>query len=169
MCWCLRLVLGPLGARTRLGQQARSAALTAEAEGPPKKNRRTPPVHLLNLRPTHPPSELFFLDFFLARFWAFLGKGSSKTPYKYFCKKSMSKTFPKISTKISMSVFPRLFWFHRVFGCFSAMGVQKHYKKRFAKKIVSKSFYKKFDNFVLFNKKTRFFIDFFLTFLGVSR
>jgi hypothetical protein len=25
----------------------------------------------------------------------FLGKGSSKTPQKYFCKKSMSKTFPK--------------------------------------------------------------------------
>jgi hypothetical protein len=51
----------------------------------------------------------------------------------------MSKTFPKKSTKISMSVFPRLFWFYRVFGCFSAMGVQKHYKKRFTKKIEKKS------------------------------
>jgi hypothetical protein len=46
----------------------------------------------------------------------------------------MPKTFPKISTKISMSVFPRLFLFYRVFGCFSAMGVQKHYKKTFCKK-----------------------------------
>ena len=36
----------------------------------------------------------------------------------------MSKKFPKKSTKVSMSVF----------GCFSAMGVQKHYKKHFTKK-----------------------------------
>jgi hypothetical protein len=28
-----------------------------------------------------------------------------------------------------MSVFPRLFVFYRISGCFSAMGVQKHYKK----------------------------------------
>jgi hypothetical protein len=72
----------------------------------------------------------------------------------------------KISTKISMSVFPRLFLFYRIFGCFFATGVQKHYKKRFAKKIVSKSFYKKIDQ----KSKTDFFLDFcFITFLGVSR
>jgi hypothetical protein len=33
------------------------------------------------------------------------------------------------------------------------MGVQKHYKKRFAKKIMSKTFYKKFDQ----KSKTDFF------------
>jgi hypothetical protein len=56
-----------------------------------------------------------------------------------------------------MSVFPRLFWFYRGFGCFSAMGVQKQYKKRFAKQIDQKV-------------ETRCFFDFFLiTFLGVSR
>jgi hypothetical protein len=43
------------------------------------------------------------------------------------------KLFQNKSTKISMSVFPRLFLFYRVFGCFLAMGVQKYYKKRFAK------------------------------------
>jgi hypothetical protein len=52
---------------------------------------------------------------------------------------------PKVSTRISMSVFPRLFLFYRVFGCFLAMGVQKHYEARLTKKIVSKSFNKKFD------------------------
>jgi hypothetical protein len=57
----------------------------------------------------------------------------------------MSKSFSKKSTKISMSLFPRLFLFKCVFGWFSAMGVQKHYKKRFAKQIVSKKLYKKFD------------------------
>jgi hypothetical protein len=30
------------------------------AEGPPKKKSTDPPVHLLNLRPTHPPSDFFF-------------------------------------------------------------------------------------------------------------
>ena len=56
----------------------------------------------------------------------------------------MSKTFSekilRKSTKISMSVFPRLLLFYRVFGCFSAMGVQKHYKKRFTKKSCRKVF-----------------------------
>jgi hypothetical protein len=37
-----------------------------------------------------PTIRLFFpLAFFLVRFWAFLGKGSSKTPLKYFGKKSV--------------------------------------------------------------------------------
>jgi hypothetical protein len=36
------------------------------------------------------------------------------------------------------------------------MGVQKHFKKRFTKKIVSKSFYKKFDQ----KSKTDFFSNF---------
>jgi hypothetical protein len=58
-----------------------------------------------------------------------------------------------------MSVFPRLRLFYRVFGCFSATGVQKHYKKRFTKKIVSKSFYKKFDQ----KSQTDFFSIFFLS------
>ena len=70
-------------------------------------------------------------------------KGSSKTPLIYFYKKSMSKEFPKKSTKISMSVFPRLFLFCRVFRCFLAMGVQKHNKKRLTKKSCRKLFTKK--------------------------
>jgi hypothetical protein len=71
-----------------------------------------------------------FLDFCLVRFWALLGKGSSKTPFKYFCTTSMSKAFPKPKQidNVLMSVFPR-FFFYRVFGCFSVRGVQKHDKK----------------------------------------
>jgi hypothetical protein len=67
----------------------------------------------------------------------------------------MRKLFPKKSTKISMSVFPR-FFFYRVFGCFSAMGVQNT-TNTFCKKIVSKSLYKKFDQ----KSKTDFFSIFF--------
>jgi hypothetical protein len=53
----------------------------------------------------HPPtSGFFFLYFFWVSFCAFFGKGSSKTPLKYVCKKFMSKTFSKT---ISMPVSPR--------------------------------------------------------------
>jgi hypothetical protein len=42
------------------------------------------------------------------------------------------------------------------------MGVQKHYKKRFTKKVVSKSFYKKFDQKPeASSSKPRLFHDFF--------
>jgi hypothetical protein len=60
-------------------------------------------------------SNLSFSRFFLSHFWAFLGKGSLKTPQKHYYKKSMSKK----STKISMSVFLG-FLSYRVFGCFLA-------------------------------------------------
>jgi hypothetical protein len=54
--------------------------------------------------------------------------------------------------------------FYCVFGCFAAMGVQKHYKKTFCKKVVSKSFYKQIDK-----KFKTDFCRFCFTFLGVSR
>jgi hypothetical protein len=52
------------------------------AEGPAKnKQIDGPPRTLLTKSQTHPPSDFFFpWLFFLVRFWAFLGKGSSKTP-----------------------------------------------------------------------------------------
>jgi hypothetical protein len=82
----------------------------------------------------NPDGPKTFWIFLLVRFWAFLGKGSSKTPYKYFCKKSMSKTFSEKIDKFFDISFSSIFWVYRVFGCFSAMGVRKHYKKRFTKK-----------------------------------
>jgi hypothetical protein len=63
-----------------------------------------------------------------------------------------------------MSGFPRFFLFYRVSGRFSAMGVQKHYKKRFAKKIVSKSFNKNSTK----NTKPIFFSIFFYHVFGRS-
>jgi hypothetical protein len=55
-----------------------------------------------------------FVGFFLVRFWAFLGKGSSKTPFKHLCRKSISKTFSKtIRQKFRCHFFldSRLFFF----------------------------------------------------------
>jgi hypothetical protein len=57
----------------------------------------------------------------------------------------MSKTFPKkIDTNFDVSG-SLTFLIYCVFGGFSAMGAQKHYKKRFATEIVSKSFCKQID------------------------
>jgi hypothetical protein len=70
----------------------------------------------------------------------------------------MSKSFSQKQKKtIPMPVFLRLLIFYRVFGCFSAMGVQKHYKKRFAKNNVSKGFLQKNRPKI----QNRFFSDFF--------
>jgi hypothetical protein len=79
-------------------------------------------------------------------------QGEFKNTIKTFLQKVHVEKKSKISTKNSMSVFPRLFCY-RVFGCVSAMGVRKHYKKRSTKKIVSKFVYKQFDQ----KSKTDFF------------
>jgi hypothetical protein len=114
--------------------------------------------------PTYLPAD-FFVDFFLVCFWAFLGKGSSKTPQTYFCKKSMSKTFSKTSDKNFDVSFSSIFFpFYRVSGCFSAMGVQKYYTKRSAKNRVEKSS-QKIDNIsvIVFSS---IFLSRFWAFLG---
>jgi hypothetical protein len=95
--------LWPDGRRREAAPEVLRGIAPRPRRGAAKTKSTDPPVHLLNPRPTHPPSDL-------VRFWAFLGKGSSKTPQTYLYKKSMSKTFPKKSTNISMSVFSRLFF-----------------------------------------------------------
>jgi hypothetical protein len=118
------------------------------------QKRRTPPsyISLIPDPPTHHPTFFLFLDFYFSTFLVFerfsamgsMGVQNSKTPQKS-TKMFLHKVHKK-STKVSMSVFPRLPLFYRVFGCFSAMRVQKHTKKRFTKNIVSKSFSKQFDH-----------------------
>jgi hypothetical protein len=72
-------------------------------------------------------------------FRAFLGKGSKKSHWALqnmfmFTKSPCRKLSPTKPTKFSILVFfLDLFLFYRVFGYFSAMGVKKHYKKRFTK------------------------------------
>jgi hypothetical protein len=81
-----------------------------------------------------PTSRLPPLVFALLVFGRFSARGVKKHHTNIFAKSPCRKLFPKKTTKISMSVFPRLFvLFYRSFRRFSAMGVQKH------KKIVSKS------------------------------
>jgi hypothetical protein len=73
-----------------------------------KADAGRPLVHLLNPRPTHPPSD-FLLIKKKVRCWTLLGKGSPKTPKFCFTKKVHVESFPQKPTKISMSVFPRFY------------------------------------------------------------
>jgi hypothetical protein len=72
-------------------------------------------------------------------------QGEFKNTTKIFLQKLHVENFSQNFDKNFDVSFSSTILFYRVFGCFSAMGVQKHYKKRFTKKIVSKSYYKKFD------------------------
>jgi amino acid transporter len=124
---------------------ARIAYCMLARRGAGKKKSTDPPpciCHLPNPRPTHPPTiRLFFpWAFFLVRFWAFLGKGSSKTPQKYFYKKSMSKTFSKkIENFVGVS-------FSSIFFCFIAFsGVSQRWEfKNTTKNILRKTSVEKF-------------------------
>jgi hypothetical protein len=82
--------------------------------------------------------------------------------YKYVYKKSMSKTFPKKIEKHFEDSFSSTFLFYRVFGCFSAIGVQKHHKTLLSKKVgkINRNQQK---------IQSRLFLDLFYHVLGVSR
>jgi hypothetical protein len=87
-------------------------------------------------KPKSGPTALLFFLIFLSPFLGVSRQGEFKVQKHHrniFTKKSTSKTFPRKINKISMSGFPRLLLFYRVFGCFSATGVQKHYKKHSTK------------------------------------
>jgi hypothetical protein len=93
----------------------------------------------------------------------FLGKGSKerpKTPQKCFCKASMSKTNYKSRQNFRVIFLIAFFCVSQ----FSAMGVQKHYKKLFVKMSCRKVFAQKK------GKSKTVFLDFvlsrFLAFLG---
>jgi hypothetical protein len=134
-----------------------------------KKNRRTPPVYMLNPRPTHLPAHFFF-DFFPVRVLGVLGQGSSKikTPYKYFFNAHVESFFQIPKNRKpgggSRCQFICFIAFSYPFFSVMAMGVQRHYNSPFYKEIVSKGFYKKNDQ-----KPKPDFYDFFITCLGVSR
>jgi hypothetical protein len=91
----------------------------------------------------------------------FSARGVQKHHKNTFCKKSMSKTFPKISTKISMSVFLDFFCFIAFSGVFRRWEFKNTTKNVLQKQIASKSFYKKFGQ----KSKTKTKTDFFSIFL----
>jgi hypothetical protein len=123
---------GAGGARGARGRQKK-------IDGPPRTFAKSQ---------THPPTIrlLFPLGFFFSTFLGVSRQGEFKNTTEIFWQKvrveNFSQNFDKNFDVSFSSTFFVLSHF-RVF--FLAMGVQKHYKKRFTKKIVSKSFYKKID------------------------
>jgi hypothetical protein len=79
-------------------------------------------VHLLHPRPTHPTTDCFFPDFFV-HFRVFLDKGSSKTPFKHFCKKIPVENFYNTIDKNQTWSFSS----YRVSRRFLVRGVQKEH------------------------------------------
>jgi hypothetical protein len=117
---------------------------------------------------THPPTPptFFFLAFFFSTFLGVSRQGEFKNTIKMFLQKVHVENFSQnFDNKFRCQFFLDFFLFYRVFGCFSAMGVQKHHQKRFAKKSCRKVFTKNSTK----NPKPIFFSILFITFLGVSR
>jgi hypothetical protein len=110
-------------------------------------------VHVLNLKPTHPPAG-FKKERKNSVFGRFSARGVQKHHKTVFTKSPCRKRFPKKSTKISMSVFPRLFLFYRGFGC-SQRWEFKNTTKAFKKKSCPKVFTKNSTN-----NPNDFFLDF---------
>jgi hypothetical protein len=121
-----------------------------------KTKSTDPPVHLLNLRPTHPPSDFFFLDFFLYVFQRFSAREVQKHHEHVFAKVLVENFSQNFDKKIDVS-FSSTFYVLSRFRVFFSDGSSKTQQKMFCKKIVSKSFYKKFDQ----KSKTGFFSIFF--------
>jgi hypothetical protein len=84
---------------------------------------------------THPPTiRLFFIDFFLVRFWAFLGKGSSNTHRKLFPRKVHVENFFQKNGQKFRCQFSLDFFVLSCFRVFLSDGSSKTHKNRFAKK-----------------------------------
>jgi hypothetical protein len=77
------------------------------------------------------------LIFFLVRFWAFLGKGSSKTPQEGFGKKSVSKTSQNFDQNFNVSFSSTSFVLSH-FRVFFSDGSSKTLQKTFYKNRVEK-------------------------------
>jgi hypothetical protein len=119
-------------------------------QGALKKKPADPCVYLLTFRGTNQP-QIFF--------WGrFSVKGVQKHDKNTSVKVQVESFFRGNSQKIDNISFSSTFLFYRVFRCFLAMGVQKHYEKRFAKKRVENK-----------KPKTDFYRFFEIAFLGVSR
>jgi hypothetical protein len=134
------------------------SAIGHRGEGPPKKTDGPPCT--FDKSQTHPPTIRLF---FLVRFWGFIGKGSSKTPHKYFCKKSMSTAAPKTNRQKFDVNFSLTF----CFIAFSGVSQRWEFKNTTKNVLQKKSCRKVFTKNSKKNPKPIFSRFCFITFLGV--
>jgi hypothetical protein len=135
-------------------------------EGPAKKKRRTPPVHLLNPKLTHPPSDFFFLDFFFSTFLGVSRQGEFKNTIKIFLQKvHVENFFRKFDKKCRCQFFLDFFGFITFSGVPQRWELKNTTKNVLQKNRVEKILQKirpKIQNRLVLEQK-------FITFLGVSR
>jgi hypothetical protein len=81
-------------------------------------------------------------------------QGKFKNTITIFLQKVHVENFPQNIDQKNRCQFILKKMFYRVFGCFSAMGVQKHHKKRFTEK-------NRVEKFLQKNRPKQFFLDFF--------
>jgi hypothetical protein len=110
-------------------------------------------VHLLNLKPTHPPSELFFLIFFFSTFLGVSRQGEFKNTINIFLQKVHVETFSQNFNENFDVCFSSTSFVLSRFRVFFSDRSSKTRQKTLYKKIVSKGFFKKFDQ----KPKTDFF------------
>jgi hypothetical protein len=113
------------------------------SRGAGKKNSTDPPVHLLNLRPTHPPPDFFFLDICFSEFLGVSRQGEFKNTTKIFLQKvHVKKKIKKFDKNFDVSFSSTFFLLSRFRFLFSD-GSSKTLQKTFYNKIVSKRFLQK--------------------------
>jgi hypothetical protein len=134
-----------------------SPALT---KGHSKKKVTDPCVYVINFRGTNQPQSTIFLGFFLVRFWAFLGEGSSKTRLLKKMQKVHVKNFSRENSqkidKISMLFFLDFF----CFIAFSGASLRWEFKNT-TKNVLQNN---RVEKFLQNNRQkipNRFFLDFF--------
>ena len=143
--------------------------ITMYGEGPPKQKSTDPPVHLLNLRPTHPPSDFFFLTFFFSTFLGVSRQGEFKNTTKMFWQKVRVENFPQNFDKNFDVSFSSTSVVLSRFRVFFSDGSSKTLQKTFCKNKRIERFLQKVRQNI---SQNRLFLDFFLSrfcFLGVSR
>jgi hypothetical protein len=123
-----------------------------------QKNRRTPPVHLLNLRPTHPPSDFFFLDFSFSKFLRVSRQGEFKNTIQIFWQKVRVENFSQYFDKNFDVSFSSTSFVLSHFRVFFSDESSKALQKTFCKKNRVEQFLQKIRPKV----QNRLLLDFFL-------
>jgi hypothetical protein len=164
--------MGPIGCLTRGAPQKRPIpvflrggvgialrpAAQAASRGAGQKQSTDPPVHLLNPRPTHPPSDFFFpWLFFFSTFLGVSWQGEFKNTIKMFLQKvHFDKNFD-----VSVSFSSTFFVLSR-FRVFLSDGSSKTLQKS----LHTKNRVEKFLQKIRPKIQNRFFLEFFLSHFG---
>jgi hypothetical protein len=133
------LLLRPVwlrGAGSSAAFKKKSQVHCALREGPrgaAKTKWTDPPVHLLNLRPTHPPADFIFFGFFISTFLGVSRQGEFKYTTNIFWQKVRVENFFQSFDKNFDVSFSSTFFVLSHFRVFFTDGSSKTLQKTFCK------------------------------------